>query len=82
MLAYKLIRYLSQAWNSLNVTPEEGIHALSTLCFMHMQGAEGTAFIPQPNKLGQDLLKLIDVQLPQVIATKGVLVATKKKLQN
>lgn len=82
MLAYKLIRYLSQAWSSLNVTPEEGIHVLSTLSLMHMKGAEGMGFIPQPSKMGQELLKLIDVQLPKTIPTKGVVVATKKKLQS
>jgi transposase len=82
MLAYKLIRYLSQAWSSLNVTVEEGIHALSLLCLMHMKEAEGTAFIPQPNKLTKDLLQLLDVKLPPIIATKGVIVATRKKLQS
>ena len=29
MLAYKLTRYLSQVWSSLNLTVEEGIHNLS-----------------------------------------------------
>jgi len=82
MLAYKLIRYLTQAWSDINVTPEEGIHALSLLCLMHMKGIEKTAFIPQPTKLGQDLLKSIDVQLPPIIITKGIVVATKKKLQS
>jgi transposase len=82
MLAYKLVRYLSEAWNCLNITPEEGIHTLGLTCLMHMKEIEKTAFVPQPNKLGQDLLKLIDVRLPPIVTTKGIVVATKKKLQS
>lgn len=82
MLAYKLIRYLRQAWSSLNMTVEEGIHALSSLCFMHMNGVEKTAFIPEPNELTQELLRLIDVKLPPIMVTKNEIVATRKKLQS
>jgi hypothetical protein len=82
MLAYKLLRHLSRAWSDLNVTAEEGVHILSSLCLMHTKGVEGAGFIPQPRELAQELLKLIDVKLPPIIATKGVVVATRKKLQS
>lgn len=36
MLAYMLIRYLKKAWASLNITVEEGIHALSSLTSIEM----------------------------------------------
>ena len=82
MLAYKLIRYLSQVWRSLNVTVEEGIHDLSQVCLMHLNDVEGTGFIPKTNKLTNDLLELLNVKLPQIMTTKGVIVATRKKLQS
>lgn len=82
MMAYKLIRYLSRAWNSLNITVEEGIHSLSQVCLMHLNGIEGTGFIPKPNKLTNDLIGCLGVELPQIMMTKGVIVATRKKLQS
>lgn len=82
MLAYKLIRYLRQAWAHLNVTVEEGIHILSLICVMHMKGVKDTAFIPQPKELAHNLLDVLDVKLPSIVAMKGILVATRKKLQS
>jgi transposase len=82
MLAYKIIRYLNRAWSNLNITVEEGIHELGQLCLMHLNGVKGTGFIPKPNKLTNDLLELLGVELPQMMITKGVIVATRKRLQN
>jgi hypothetical protein len=82
MLAYKLIRYLRRVWKNLNVTVEEGIHNLSQVCLMHLNGVDGTGFIPKPNTLTNDLLKLLGLELPQMMMTKGVIVATRKKLQS
>ena len=32
MLAYQIIRYLASCWHAFDVTVEEGLHALTTLC--------------------------------------------------
>ena len=49
---------------------------------MHLSDDEGTGFIPKQSKLTNELLGLLGVELPQIMATKGVIVATRKKLQS
>src|SRR4029450_6725870 len=34
MLAYQIIQYLASCWNAFDVTVEEGLHALTTLCLV------------------------------------------------
>jgi hypothetical protein len=34
MLAYQIIRYLASCWSAFDVTVEEGLHALTTLCLV------------------------------------------------
>jgi hypothetical protein len=36
MLAYQIIRYLAACWNAFDVTVEEGLHALTTLCLVEV----------------------------------------------
>src|SRR5262249_41504039 len=36
MLAYQIIQYLTACWSSLDLTVEEGLHALATLCLVEV----------------------------------------------
>ena len=82
MLAYKLVHHLRTLWKEFNVTIEEGISELNSICGMQREGIKDVYFIPKPRKLAQELLKAIDVMLPEVMLTKGIVVATRKKLKS
>ena len=51
MLAYLIRRELSRAWTSLDVTVEEGLHQLQTLCSIEVKVTEGGSClrIPTPS---------------------------------
>ena len=82
MLAYLIIAELARCWQGLNVTVEEGIDQLATLCATQVliKGKAHCNQIPQPRVFLQQLLKAAQVILPHVLASKGVNVTTKKKL--
>lgn len=85
MLAYRIIKELSQKWRELDITVEEGIKNLATLCTMEVQVNERTYYnqIPKPNDLLQQLFAKANVILPEVlpkINSEKAKVATKKKL--
>lgn len=83
MLAYRIIRELAKRWQTLNITVEEGIKELTTLCAteLRINGAANCNQIPEPRETIKELLKLANVRLPKVLPNKGVIVSTKKKLQ-
>ena len=83
MLAYRLIQELAKRWSSLNLTVQEGINQLATLCSEEVliNGKPYCHKIPQPDKPLEILLETAGVRLPTVLPNKGVHVATKKKLQ-
>ena len=83
MLAYRLIQELAKRWGSLNLTVQEGINQLATLCSEEVliNGKPYCHKIPQPDKPLEILLETAGVRLPTVLPNKGVHVATKKKLQ-
>jgi hypothetical protein len=82
MLAYLIVRELYRGWCSLDVTVQEGLAQLSTLCAMEMKvNGEGTYLrIPTPRQLSQELLKALEIQLPLTLTHKEVPVVTRKKL--
>jgi transposase len=82
MLAYKVIRELANNWKSQDLTVEEGLNELDALCSMEIAIKDGETFhrIPQPRQLSKQLLKAAGVELPTVLPSKGIKVATKKKL--
>jgi hypothetical protein len=67
MLSYLIIAELARCWHDLDVTVNEGIKQLDTLC------ATQLAFL-------QQLLKAAQVTMPEVLPSKGIIVTTKKKL--
>jgi len=79
MLGYKIIRYLKNAWRDFNITVEEGIRELSSICSMQME--DNCQVIPEPRSLSIKLLKTLKIILPEVLPSKGVKLATRKKLQ-
>ena len=82
MLAYLIWRALSRAWTRLDVTVEEGLHQLQTLCAMELRaaGGGGCLRIPQPTSQAGALLKASNLSLPEALPHKQVPVVTRKKL--
>jgi Transposase DDE domain len=84
MLAYQIIRYLASCWSTLDITVEEGLHALTTLCLVEVSptNAPSYACIPTPHDTLAHLLYRADITLPKAFALSGVRVSTRKKLQS
>jgi hypothetical protein len=82
MMAYCIVKELASLWASVDVTVQEGLSELDALCASEVSIAGAGSFhrIPEPRELSQQLLALANVQLPSVLPSKGINVATKKKL--
>jgi hypothetical protein len=82
MLAYEIIRYLASCWSAFDVTVEEGLHALTTLCLVEVspQNAASYHCLPTPRDTIAQLLHSADIKLPKAFALSGTRVSTKKKL--
>jgi hypothetical protein len=83
MLAYHIIQELRARWQPLNITVEEGITELSQFCSteVHIQGQQPYHAIPAPRDLSAHLLEAAQVRLPRCLPSTGIVVATKKQLQ-
>jgi transposase len=83
MLAYRIIQELTKRWSHFNLTVEEGIDQLATLCSEEViiDGKPYCHKIPRPDKTLQKLFDAAGVRLPEVLPNKGVRVLTKNKLQ-
>jgi hypothetical protein len=84
MLAYQIIRYLAACWNAFDVTVEEGLHALTTLCLVEVSPHNAPSYhcIPTPRDAIARLLHSADITLPKVFSLSGTQVSTKKKPQS
>jgi hypothetical protein len=84
MLAYQIIQYLTACWSPLDVTVEEGLHALTTLCLVEVSPQHAASYhcIPTPRDAIARLLHRADVKLPKAFSLSGVRVSTRKKLQS
>jgi transposase len=82
MLAYLIVRELTECWQKLELTVEEGIKELSSLCMDEVTIKDETTIhqIPQPRETLAQLLKAADVELPPVLPYSGTRVYTRKKL--
>ncbi len=82
MLAYLIRRELSRAWISLDVTVEEGLHQLQTLCSteVKVEGGGGCLRIPGPNPSAAALLQALKIRLPNALPHNEIPVVTRKKL--
>jgi transposase len=82
MLAYLLVQELARCWRDLDLTVEEGLDELKSLCTTQVvvQGRSVLHNIPRPRASIQRLLDATGVTLPKSIADRGVRVSTRKKL--
>jgi hypothetical protein len=82
MLAYLIIRALRQAWAHLDLTVEEGIAQLATLCAMEVQlaGQETICRVPKPRAGSQRLLEAVGTHLPDALRQRKARVVTRKHL--
>lgn len=82
MLAYLIRRELSRAWTSLDVTVEEGLHQLQTLCSTEVKVEDGGSClrIPTPSAASSNLLRALDIHLPEALPHTDTPVVTRKKL--
>jgi hypothetical protein len=82
MLAYLIRRELSQAWISLDLTVEEGLHQLQTLCSteISLDGGGSCLRIPSPSPATLPLLKALHIQIPKLLPHTETRVVTRKKL--
>lgn len=81
-LAYLIRRYLSRAWTTLDVTIEEGLNQLQTLCAteISVDGGASCLRIPTPSPSSLALLKALNIQLPKLLPHTETRVVTRKKL--
>src|SRR2546426_2008065 len=84
MLAYQIVQYLASCWSAFDVTVEEGLHALATLCLVEVvpQNAASYHCIPTPRDAIARLLHSADIKLPKAFSLSGTRVSTRKKLQS
>jgi len=84
MLAHRLIQELQQCWAQENLTVEEGIHQLSSLCVTEVlvNGTVKDQLVPQGREQVKRLLELAQVQMPKKLRYTGSIVATRKQLKN
>jgi len=82
MLAYLLVQELARCWRDLDLTVEEGLDELKSLCTTRVvvQGRSVLHNIPRPRAGVRRLLDAAEVTLPKSLADRGVRVSTRKKL--
>ena len=82
MMAYLIVHALSEMWREFDLTVEEGIHQLATICAQEVfiDGKPMFQTIPEPREDLKRLLDAANVTLPEAIPCKGVVVSTRKKL--
>jgi transposase len=82
MLAYRIVQELAKRWRHLDVTIQEGLDELATLCTVEVETKDGVKYnrVPEPRQSIKILLDAAKVHLPSVIPVTGVKVTTKKKL--
>ena len=82
MLAYRIVQELASRWVDLDMTVEEGLKKLSTLCATDITFDEKTycRSIPKPHPSLQSLLNSACVNFPEVLPSRNVSVSTRRKL--
>ena len=84
MLSYLIIQELAKRWGALNATVEEGIDELDALCSFDVviNGKVLCQKIPEPRGSTRKLLEAAGIILPEVLVSRGINVATRKKLMD
>lgn len=82
MLSYLMVHRLCRLWQTVELTLEDAIKELSTLCLTDVQ-VEGKTIVgrvPAPRPMVRKLLRLAKIELPKAVVSSGVSVSTRKKL--
>ena len=86
MLALKIRRHLEKAWEKLEITVEEGVAELATLCVVELVDAQSGAVaarqVPEPSARQKQLLDALGLRMPGLPPEAKVTVGTRKKIQN
>ena len=82
MLAYLIAHRLRELWQTVELTLEEALEELSTLCLMdwRIDGKTMLGQVPEPRTLVKTLVDLAHVELPKMVVSRGITVSTRKKL--
>ena len=82
MLAYSVTKELSECWKPLDMTVQEGLDRLKTLCSTDVvvKGEEAFSMVPEPRKDVAELFRLAGVCPPKVIRKVEKRSDTKVKL--
>ncbi len=82
MLAYLIVQEHATCWNEIDVTVEEALDELKSLCTTRVvvKGTSVMHNVPKPRESVQRLLDAAHITLPKTIADRGVRVSTRKKL--
>ena len=81
MLAYLIAYELRRLWRDIDVTIEEALEELSSLCSTEViMGTVSVQTIPEPRQRGKQLLQAANVTLPEAIPCRNAIVHTRKKL--
>jgi len=82
MLAYLVVRELNRRWSAFDMTVQEGLSQLSTLCAMEIKvnGSTTCLKLPKPREQSMKLLDALGVKLPPALPHKEVNVVTRKQL--
>jgi transposase len=83
MLAHRLIQELQHGWAGENLTVEEGIKQLGSLCVTEVMvnGALKDQLLPEPRAQVKKLMELAHVEMPKKLHYTGRIVPTKKNLK-
>lgn len=84
MLAHRLIQELQPCWAAENLTVEEALHELSSLCVTEVvvNGTVRDQLVPEGRAQVKRLLELAKVHMPKKLRYTGSIVATRKHLKN
>jgi hypothetical protein len=82
MLAYMIRRELSRAWAPFDVTVEEGLEQLKTLCSteVKVKGGGSCLRLATPRQQSRQLLQALGITLPEALPHRNLPVVTRKKL--
>ncbi len=82
MFALMIRRYLEEAWAYMDITVKEAIKCLTLIVTQTIQikNKPLLQMIPKPNQINENLLNALHMKLPKMLPSKGVKVATRKKL--
>lgn len=82
MLAYRIVKELAERWRHLNVTVQEGLNELASLCTVEVEEKGGVGYneMPEPRQSIKKLLEAAGVGLPEVVRSTGVTVTKKKEI--